>query len=299
MKILVTGGTGFIGSNIVNELINHHEVYITGNNNEVKANNYIYGILPLDGEMLDFDVVFHQAACNDTLSDDYAYMMNINVRKSLHLIEKVYQKGCRKFIFASTTAVYGNEPAPYFEHKTVPNPLNVYARSKLILEQQLKVFHANHPDMDIVGLRYCNVYGMGEQHKNSRASMITQILNTIEMGCDPTLFRDGEQKRDWIYVKDVVRANIAAMNYKGCEMFNCGGGQAVTFNELIDIISRLTKKVIWPRYVENPYKDFYQNYTECNMDKIKEALNFEPLYSIPAGIKDYLTLRLQLQEQQV
>lgn len=292
MQILVTGGTGFIGSNLVNELVDHHHVYITGTSSEVNINDKVIDIFSLDSVPdLNFDIVFHQAACNDTISADVDGMYEINIDKSMKLVEQAYRNGCRKFVFASTTAVYGNSPAPYLENKTKTKPLNCYASSKAILECRLCGFWNTHQDMDIVGLRYCNVYGMNEDHKGRRMSMISHIINDVEQNRNPKLFKWGEQKRDWIYVRDVVRANLAATKFKGFDIFNCGSGQAASFNQLLEIIGAAMGKKIEPDYVENPYQETYQNYTECNMDKIKEALEFEPLYNVFTGIKEYITLR--------
>jgi len=210
------------------------------------------------------------------------------------LLEKMYTKGCKRFICASSTAIYGNEPAPYYEDTTKLSPLNAYAKSKVAMESCGLEFATKHPDVKFIALRYCNVYGPGERHKGHRASMIYHLARAIIARETPKLFRDGSQKRDWIYVDDVVRANICALNYDKSNIFNCGYGQACSFNQLITWMNEeLYRPPLWmscmcPKYIDNPHADKYQNFTECNMDKAERELGFKPQISPQEGIKRYL-----------
>lgn len=304
MKILVTGGTGFVGSNLTNELVKipNYEVVITGNSTEVKRNPSARILnLHLNGidwtELQNVEAVFHQAADNDTQSQNYREMFKANVWSSIELFERMYEQGCRNFVFASSTAIYGDNPAPYFEESKVePNPLTFYAKSKLEFEKWVFDWASNN-DANVVGLRYCNVYGPGEYHKGKRASMIYQLINQMMFDrAEPKIFKDGEQRRDWIYVKDVVNANLLALDYasKGNSgIFNMGTGVATSFNEIINIINENLfpeEPGAWfkPEYINCSFVDSFQSHTQCDMKKAETLLGFRSKWSIKSGINDFM-----------
>ncbi|HUZ92838.1 MAG TPA: NAD-dependent epimerase/dehydratase family protein [Candidatus Paceibacterota bacterium] len=293
MRILVTGGTGFIGSNIAKELLRlGHDVSITGNDAEQKISGfkgkYLQpGLNGIDWEAIGkVDAIFHEAAINDTESLDAREMMRANVDSSLALFEYAAKNGCKKIVYASSTAIYGAEPAPYREGVTAIKPLNPYGESKKVLEEKTAEFAKAHPDIRIVGLRYCNVYGPGESHKGKRASMIYQLAQQMKTK-NPRLFKYGEQKRDFIYVKDVVKANLLALEAKENCVVNCGLGRATTFNDVVRAIADATGLKREIEYFDNPIADRYQNYTECDMSFAKEKLGFVPEFDIRKGVEDY------------
>ena len=293
MRILVTGGTGFVGSNIAKALLERgDEVLITGHDAEQRISGFSGKLLQPSFLGLDWDAIppldalVHEAAINDTQSKDEREMMRANVDSTLALFDHTYVGGCRRFVFASSTAIYGDGPTPYREDQEL-HPLTPYAVSKLKMEEAVSAFGAAHTDAVIVGLRYCNVYGPGESHKGSRASMVYQIARQMQIG-DPRLFKDGEQKRDYLYVKDAVAANLAALDTKQSTIVNCGSGTATSFNEVVKILNRELGQSRVPRYFENPYKTTYQNHTECDMSAAKNKIGFVPAFSIEEGIKDAL-----------
>jgi ADP-L-glycero-D-manno-heptose 6-epimerase len=292
MKILVTGGTGFIGSNIAFELMARgHEVLITGNDAEQKLpvikGKYLQpGLLGLDWDAVgDIDAVFHEAAINDTTLLDEREMMRANTDASMALFEYAAAHGCRNIVYASSTAVYGATPAPYIEDKGLA-PLNPYGASKLALDQKAMAFAASRPEIKIVGLRYCNVYGPHESHKGARASMIRQLAKQMING-NPRMFKAGEQKRDYIYVKDVVKANMLALEARESCVVNCGSGTATAFNDIVAILNNVMGLARVAEYIDNPYEDRYQNFTQCDMNRAKEKIGFVPEYTLERGIKDY------------
>jgi ADP-L-glycero-D-manno-heptose 6-epimerase len=295
MKILVTGGTGFIGSNITNKLVDMgHEVTVIGCKTEQKTRAARYLELHFDGvdweSVGDQDVLFHEAANNDTLDLNEDEMLRANVYTPLRMFYRLALLGCRQFVYASSTAIYGDSPAPYIEGVTPPSPLNPYGRSKYLFEKLIMEM-PKKMNVNVVGLRYCNVYGPGEEHKGHRASMIYQLAQSMIEGNRPKLFKHGEQKRDWINVEDVVSANLLAMDYQGCGVFNCGSGQATSFNDLVKIINKGIADLhphLYPVWIGNPYKKRYQEYTECDMTKAKEELGFVPKIDIETGIENYL-----------
>lgn len=292
MRALVTGGTGFIGSNLVLRLLRDgHEVVITGHDAE-QALPEFHGkylqpsFLGLDWDAIGpVDVLFHQAAVNNTLLLDRAEMFRANVASAQELFRRVVKGGCRRIVFASSTAVYGNGPAPYLEDQKL-SPLNPYAESKKLLEELATAFAREHPDVIVVGLRYCNVYGPRENHKGKRASMVYQLARQMVRG-NPRLFRDGEQKRDYIFVADAVRANLRALDATESVIVNCGSGKATTFNELVQILNAVLGTDRTPEYFENPVPERYQSHTECDMTRAKERLGFVPEVDIQAGVEAY------------
>jgi len=292
MRALVTGGTGFVGSNIAEFLLQKgYDVVITGKENEqnVKGlkNDIVFGhIADIDWDRLGkFDVIFHEAAITDTLMDDEKEMLRTNLEASKRLFEFARKTGCKRIIYASSTAVYGDVAPPYKEEGPL-NPLNAYARSKLMLDEFAQKFWKDNPDIVVVGLRYCNVYGPGEDHKGRMSSMIYQLAQQMKKG-NPRIFKWGEQKRDHIYVKDVVRANMLASEaHKSC-IVNCAPGHAVTFNEVIEVLNDITGLNRKTEYFDNPYEGRYQNHTECDMSLAEQKISFKTKYSLRDGIKDY------------
>jgi len=293
MRCLVTGGTGFIGSNLALQLQKDgHEVVITGYQAEQKLPGFtgkiIYpSFLGIDWNAIGkVDVVFHEAAITDTTILDRDEMMRVNLESSKELFKRVAANGCKRIVYASSTAVYGDAPAPYKEGVTKMRPLNPYGESKKLLDDFAIQFARDHPDVIVVGLRYCNVYGPREAHKGKMSTMIYQLAQQMAEG-NPRIFKHGEQKRDYIYVKDVVRANILASQAKQSCIVNCGGGTATTFNDIIKILSGLLGVQRTTEYIDNPYTAQYQSYTECDMTLAKEKIGFVPQYDIRTGIKDY------------
>ena len=292
MRALVTGGTGFVGSNITRELLAlGHEVVITGVHGEQTVPDFAGLCIEGDLASIDWseagklDAIFHEAAINDTTSLDAPAMMRANVEATLSLFGYAATVGCKKIVYASSTAVYGDGPAPYREGQKL-HPLNPYAESKMVMEERAAEFVRAHPDVAVMGLRYCNVYGPGESHKGKRASMIHQLAQQMKKG-NPRVFKYGEQKRDYIYVKDVVRANLRALEAGESGVVNCGSGAATTFNDLIQILNTVLGTERTPEYIDNPFTGRYQDHTECDMSRAKEQIGFTPEYDIKKGIEDY------------
>jgi ADP-L-glycero-D-manno-heptose 6-epimerase len=216
---------------------------------------------------------------------DRREMLHGNLDGSVKLFRHVAERGCRKIVYASSTAVYGRNPAPYKEEG--PFDLNTpYAESKKLLEEAAESLRKDFPGLATVGLRYCNVYGPRENHKGSRSTMIHQFARQMKEG-NPRLFKFGEQKRDYIYVNDVVKANLCAAKAPGSCVVNCGSGNATTFNRIVEILGEATGIRRKPEYIENPFEGNYQNDTTCRMTLAEKTIGFTPSYSIEEGIKDY------------
>ncbi len=298
MKILVTGGGGFIGSNLVLELqksgneITVIDNFSSGNSKNLegfKNNLMIEDISTLDlvskFANQNFDVIFHLASITDTTFGNADEMIRKNVDGFKNVLN--FAKTLKaKLIYSSSAGVYGRGKIP-MEEKQTPEPLNSYALSKKMLDDLAKE-EMKKNSIIIVGLRYFNVYGSGENYKGKSASMIYQLFQQMKAGKIPKLFKYGEQKRDFIYVKDVNAAHFKAIEAKRSCIVNVGTGAATSFNRIIQILNHNLGMNYKPEYFDNPF-DFYQNETQSDTRLAFECLGFKSNFSIEEGIKDYLS----------
>ena len=290
MKILVTGGAGFIGANLALELEKQgHEITIVDNmfsGAEVNLKGFKGKFIELDVSIEkeipgEFDVIFHQAAITDPRhdNDEETYTKNVQGFKN---ILKLAQKNNAKLIYASTAALYGNGPIPMKENQELKS-FSAYAESKIKMDQ---IAAGYFDKMHIVGLRYFNVFGPRESHKGRPASMIYHLRKQMLNKERPKLFKFGEQKRDHIYVKDAVRANILALDAKS-GVYNVGTGIATTFNEVVKILNEVLGTALEPEYIDNPYGEDYQENTQADTTKAENILGFKAEYSFKQGVADY------------
>ena len=306
MKILITGGTGFTGSNIALALENEEHDIVVVDKDISKANANLKGF---SGEIREadvstpefwnnlteeFDSINHQAACVDTTVMDEVFMMNQNVEAFKMLLDWA-KKNEVDVVYASSAETYGNSPAPQKVGEG-EEPLNIYGKSKLMMDQITREQIGESP-IKIIGLRYFNVYGPGETHKGKMASMIYQLAQQMKAGNHPRIFTDGEQKRDQIYVGDVAQANILSHEapIAASGIYNVGTGKASTFNQIVEELNEVLGTDLPPDYFENPY-DFYQEFTEADISDTKKILGYEPKYSLKEGIGAYFCnseLRMQ------
>ncbi len=236
-----------------------------------------------------FDLIFHQASLTGVVGSagedqsNQQLMMRNNVETFRKLLDHAVATKAR-VVWASSCSIYGRGPVPMKESQT-PDPLNIYAFSKLIMEKMAARYAPRlaHP---IVGLRYSNVYGPGEDHKGKLASMIHQLAKQIRTGNPPRIFAPGTQKRDFVYIEDVVEANLAAARAKAPGVFNIGAGQSWSFNEVITELNRVLKTDLPPDYFPNPYS-FTQDWTETDLTQAQNGLNFNPAYNLRRGIEAY------------
>lgn len=296
MKAIVTGGAGFVGSNLAIELekqgfnVTVIDDFTSGdfrNLTDFRGDVIAESVVQFDWSKLGpADFIFHEAALTDTTIRDQRHMIATNV-EGLRQVLRFAARHRAKLIYASTAALYGNSLAPQNEEKSIA-PLNVYAFSKLAADS-VAMAAAKETGLTVVGLRYFNVYGPHECYKGKSASMIFQLAEQIRSGRRPRIFYDGNQKRDHIYVKDIVRANLTAAEAKTSCIVNVGTGVATTFNRLIEILNEVLETHFEPDYFENPYVGFYQNDTQADTARARKLIGFQAQYSIEDGIRDYLT----------
>jgi len=302
MRVLVTGGAGFIGSNLARALAHQrHDL--------VAADSFLSAswknLLEFDGDVLTlaghddvesmrrlgpFDAIFHQASITGVITADGSAatgiehrMMRNNVETFRALLDWAVETKAR-VVWASSCSVYGRGAVPMKESQK-PDPLNIYAFSKLCMER-LAARYAPKLAHPIVGLRYSNVYGPGEDHKGKLASMIHQLARQMRAGNRPRIFRAGEQKRDFVYIDDVVQANLAAMKANESGVFNAGAGRSWSFNEVVAELNRVLGTKLGPDYFDNPY-GFTQDWTETDQTLARQKLGYEPGFDLRRGIEAY------------
>ena len=305
MKAIVTGGAGFIGSNIASALEgkNARVVIVDDfssadfkNLRDFKGEVITQDINEVVWEKLETpDVIFHQAALTDTTVTDQKRMMFNNVEGFRKVLRFALERKVR-LVYASSAGVYGNEAPPQVENGRL-SPLNIYAYSKFTGDQIAAREFKNSKSL-IIGLRYFNVFGMGEQHKGTAASMIYRLAEQMRSGKQPRIFHDGEQTRDHIYVRDVVEANLKALETKENGIVNIATGKATSFNRLIEILNDVLGTHFAPDYFDNPY-DFYQKSTQADTTLAQKLLGFKARYSIEEGIHEYLPILYQLKSRKV
>ena len=301
MKILITGGAGFIGSNLAHALQEKYpnaKIYVLDNFSSGHFKNLIgFKGEVITGDIKDrelwdylkrkfyFDVIFHKAAITDTTVMDQKLMMETNADSFRYILDLAVEWGS-KVIYASSAGVYGNTPPPMQEEKGL-EPENIYGFSKLSMDRIALEYMENYPEMSIIGFRYFNVYGPREEYKGKTASMIFQLAVKMLKGQRPRLFKWGEQKRDFVYIKDVIKANFLALEKDVSGIFNVATGQARSFNEIVEILNRELGTNYDVEYFDCPY-DFYQEFTQADLTKISKILGYEPEYSLEEGIHDYI-----------
>ena len=319
-SVLVTGGAGFIGSNLAKYLNKHHPrakvvVFDRFRDNSCFANGnptslgHFKNLLNFKGEIIigdlassadlarldeyKFDYIFHQGAISDTTCLNQELVLKTNYESFEYFIKKAKNDNA-VLIYASSAAVYGNSPAPNVIG-VGESPENVYGYSKWLMDKKLRDLIAKSEENDdddndlrIIGLRYFNVYGNGEYFKGSTASMILQLIEQIKAHKKVRLFEFGEQMRDFVYVKDVIQANIKAIEAQKSGIYNVGSGKARSFNDIVAILkSHFGEFEV--EYFKNPYT-FYQNHTQADISETQKDLFYEPRYSLEDGISDYIEL---------
>lgn len=309
VNILITGGAGFIGSNIAKYLNKYHpnaKVVIfdkfrsgaTFPNGNLTSLGHFKNLLDFKGEIIigdlanpsdlarlndyKFDFIFHQGAISDTTCANQELVLKTNFESFEFFINKAKNDGAT-LIYASSAAIYGKATTTNIVSEGEV-PENVYGFSKLLMDKRLR--EVAEDDLRIISLRYFNVYGEGEYFKGTTASMILQLAEQIKREKRVRLFEFGEQKRDFVYIKDVIQANIKAMEAQKSGIYNVGSGVARSFNDIVAILKTHFGK-FEVEYFKNPHK-FYQDFTCADISSTKADLFYEPRYSLESGIEDYM-----------
>jgi ADP-L-glycero-D-manno-heptose 6-epimerase len=299
-KFIITGGAGFIGSNlalalqekfrdayltVIDDFRSGDFKNLTGYSGDVVAENL--ATLDWRDKFGDekFDAIFHLASITDTTLHDQFVQVHDNVESFRRLL-KFARPTKTRVIYASSAATYGAASAASIESNSAA-PANVYAFSKVIMDNIATRAANESPDWIIIGLRYFNVYGPREAHKGVPASMVYHLAQQMKAARRPRIFKYGEQKRDFVYVKDAVEGSIRALDARTSGIYNLGTGQARSFNELVDVLNKCLGTNFQPEYFDNPHAH-YQDFTEADLTSTRKALRYEPRFSLEDGVRDYM-----------
>ncbi len=311
--ILITGAAGFIGSSLAFYFQeNYPEARVvafdcfrsgeTFSNGNLKSFGHFKNLLGFKGivvsgdindkvalkELEDnysFDYIFHEAAISDTTVLEQDVMMKTNVNAYEDLL-KIAIKHNANMVYASSAATYGDSDRFEVGYE---QPNNAYGFSKVMMDNVTAEYLKKDLDISIVGLKYFNVYGNREFFKNSTASMVVQFGHQIMKGLTPKLF-EGSDKilRDFIYIEDIIQANIKACAPKKSGIYNVGTGKARSFEDIVNILQKELEIDNGKEYIPNPFVGSYQFFTEANIESTRENLNYDPKYTMEDGIKAYI-----------
>jgi ADP-L-glycero-D-manno-heptose 6-epimerase len=306
--LVVTGGAGMIGSNIVaalnargrtdilvvDDLTDGHKI---DNLADLAISDYAdrQEFLPRmeAGGYGKVDVVFHQGACSTTTEWNGKYMMEVNYTYSRRLLAACLAAKA-PFLYASSASVYGGG-SEFREEPECERPLNVYAYSKKLFDDHVRKLVLGTDHSQVAGLRYFNVYGPREAHKGAMASVAFHLFNQIERGENARLFGahdgfgPGEQSRDFIHVKDVADVNLWLWDRGASGIFNCGTGRAQPFRTVAEtVIGTLGKGAI--EYIDFPdaLKGHYQSLTQADISRLRGAGYNGTFRSVESGVREYV-----------
>ncbi|HDK7167323.1 UDP-glucose 4-epimerase [Clostridium sporogenes] len=294
MKILVTGGAGFIGSNLVDKLINlGNDVCIIDNlsngnisNANKKARLYINDILDSNVSSIfkkeNFDIVYHFAAQIDVQKSikDPMFDSNVNICGTVNILKNCVDYGVNKIVYPSSAAVYGHPEYLPIDEKHRVKPISSYGLSKYTPEEYIRSFSELY-NLDFTIFRYANVYGIRQDPKGE-GGVVSIFMDRLFKDEPLGIFGDGTALRDYIYVEDIVDANIAALHNGSKELFNIGTGLYTSVKELAQIMINTMKVESEIKYEPARKGDIEKSY--FNIEKAKEKLKWEPKYNLHEGL---------------
>jgi UDP-glucose 4-epimerase len=300
MKVLVTGGAGFIGSHLVEELVRRgHQVVVLDDLSTGKVGNIerllkganaelvrgsVTDLSLVTGLVKDVAYIFHLAALASVPRsiENPRACHEVNLSGTLNVLLAAMEKGVRKVVYSSSSSVYGDAPTLPKREEMAPQPLSPYAVAKLAGEYYCQVFNEVYK-LPTVCLRYFNVYGPRQDPNSQYAAAIPSFIQRALAGDPPIVFGDGEQTRDFTFVKDAVAANILATESEASGIFNIGSGQSITINRLVKLVLELTGSQVKPVYRQLRAGDVRHSLADISRSK---AFGYEPQYDLRAGLSE-------------
>jgi len=301
-KVLVTGGAGFIGSNLTEALLKkEHSVRVLDDFSTGKRENLIFGkeypsLEIIDGDirnlaicqkaMKDIEYVFHQAALPSVQRsvEDPLGSNAVNSQGTLNILLSARDAGVKRVIYASSSSIYGDTPTLPKKEEMPANPLSPYALQKYIGEQYCRLFYQLYR-LETVSLRYFNIFGPKQDPASVYSAVIPRFIDALLKGHPPLIFGDGEQSRDFTYIDNVVQANLLAMSAEHLhgEAINIACGKRVSLNQLLNILKEIVGSKVSPTHEGARKGDVKHSLADIN--KGKKILNYDPQVGIEMGLK--------------
>jgi UDP-glucose 4-epimerase len=303
MKILVTGGAGFIGSNIANKMSREKEASVVAMDDLSLGTptNLLSNVKFVKGSVMDYeltleaskgcDYIFHEAAKSSSpmFKDDPRQGVDINALGFMNVMESAKRNNVKKVIYASSSSMYNGLPVP-FKESQILTPKTFYEASFYCREVLAKSYYLEN-GINSIGLRYFSVYGPNEKHKGQFANNISQFIWSIKSGESPLLYGDGRQTRDFVYVDDVVQANFLSLQSEEKEfgIYNVGTGVTTSFSRVVEIINENLGTQIEASHVDNPIKNYVQD-TKADISLARSELRYDPRWKgVEDGIKTLIS----------
>ena len=294
MNILVTGGAGFIGSNLVDRLIGKGDKVViidnlsTGKIENVRNGAKFYQLDICNKKIVDvfkkenIDIVYHKAAQVDVQKsiENPIFDGNVNILGTINILEACKATNAKKIIYSSSAAVYGDPKYLGIDEEHPINPISYYGISKYTPENYMRMYNELY-NIDYTILRYSNVYGIGQESKGE-GGIIDIFIKKLLKGESPIIFGDGSITRDFIYVEDIVEANIKALNRGSKEVFNIGTGKETSIKKLFHMIKNIMDIDIKVKYGKERKGDIKNSF--FNINKAKEKLGWTPQYRLKEGL---------------
>jgi UDP-glucose 4-epimerase len=301
-KVLVTGGAGFIGSNLTESLLKRkHFVRVLDDFSTGKRENLIFAkeypsLEILEGDIRDLRIckqaikgveyIFHQAALPSVQRsvEDPGTSNAINVGGTLNILLAAKEEGVKRVIYASSSSIYGDTPT-LPKHEEMPsNPLSPYALQKYIGEKYCQLFYQLY-DLDTVSLRYFNIFGPKQDPNSVYSAVIPRFIDALLQDRPPIIFGDGEQSRDFTFIENVVQANLLAMSAERLhgEAMNIACGKRISLNQLLKILKKILGSKLAPTYQEPRKGDV--RHSLADIRKSKKFINYMPKVGIEEGLK--------------
>lgn len=299
MNILVTGGAGFIGSNLVEELSKENNVTVldnlhSGNTNNIKhlrgkikfVNGSYNDIFKIKLPNESFDIIYHLGIPSSSpMYKEDPNLVGKSINGAINMFEFCLGEEAEKIIYASSSSLYSGLTPPHKENMEI-QVTDYYTEARLAIERMAKLENKLY-GLKSVGLRFCSVYGPHEEAKCEYANIVTQFLWRMQRGESPIIYGDGSQSRDFVFVKDVVQACTLMMGYNiDCEILNVGTGKSHTFNDVVSILNQKLKINIIPIHIPMPVKN-YVDKTLADLTEIKK-FGYDPKYSLSQGIDELM-----------